>query len=164
MKLKFEIVNTLNYIRTSIKKFSFILFDGFSCNTDLHLTVITPLVRTNVNGIRVKDGLAMRKPLFDDEIMEDEWEEVLKKLDKFFTGKEGKSEMDRICLQFDFHRFDLQGNEELKPMCEPIISNTIINSKSRYFKLFSTVFICKVVSQNCLGKKISVLGISFRLA
>ena len=82
----------------------------------------------------------MRKPLFDDEIMEDEWEEVLKKLDKFFTGKEGKSEMDRICLQFDFHRFDLQGNEELKPMCEPIISNTIINSKSRYFKLFSTVF------------------------
>jgi len=98
---------------------------------DLHLTVITPLVRTNVNGIRVKDGLAMRKPLFDDEIMEDEWEEVLKKLDKFFTGKEGKSEMDRICLQFDFHRFDLQGNEELKPMCEPIISNTIINSKSR---------------------------------
>ena len=78
----------------------------------------------------------MRKPLFDDEIMEDEWEEVLKKLDKFFTGKEGKSEMDRICLQFDFHRFD----EELKPMCEPIISNTIINSKSRYFKLFSLVF------------------------
>jgi hypothetical protein len=98
---------------------------------DLHLTVITPLVRTNVNGIRVKDGIAMRKPLFDDEIMEDEWEEVLKKLDKFFTGKEGKSEMDRICLQFDFHRFDLQGNEELKPMCEPIISKPIINSKSR---------------------------------
>lgn len=99
---------------------------------DLHLTVITPLVRTNVNGIRVKDGLAMRKPLFDDDILEDhEWEDILKKLDKFFTGKDGKSEMDRICLQFDFHRFDLDGNEELKPMCDPFLSNPVINSKSR---------------------------------
>lgn len=99
---------------------------------DLHLTVITPLVRTNVNGIRVKDGLAMRKPLFDDDILEDhEWEDVLRKLDKFFTGKDGKSEMDRICLQFDFHRFDSVGNEEMKPMCAPLISNPVINSKSR---------------------------------
>ena len=31
---------------------------------DLHLTVITPLVRTNVNGIKIKDGLATRKPLY----------------------------------------------------------------------------------------------------
>lgn len=99
---------------------------------DLHLTVITPLVRTNVNGIRVKDGLSMRKPLFDDDLLEDhEWDEVLRKLDKFYTGKDGKSEMDRICLQFDFHRFDSEGNEELKPMCQPLISNPIINSKSR---------------------------------
>eukprot|EP00092_Neocalanus_flemingeri_P022305 GFUD01024187.1.p1 GENE.GFUD01024187.1~~GFUD01024187.1.p1 ORF type:complete len:836 (+),score=195.53 GFUD01024187.1:63-2570(+) len=98
---------------------------------DLHLTVITPLVRTNVNGIRVRDGLAMRKPLFDDDIFEDhEWEDILKKLDKFFTGKEGKSEMDRICLQFDFHRIS-GGNEELKPMCEALVSNPIVNSKSR---------------------------------
>ena len=102
--------------------------------SDLHLTVITPLVRTNVNGIRVKDGLAMRKPLFDDDILEDhEWDDVLKKMDKFFTGKDGKSEMDRICLQFDFHRFDSEGNEELKPMCQPLISNPVINSKSRYY-------------------------------
>ena len=68
----------------------------FLYDIDLHLTVITLLVRTNVNGIRVRDGLAMRKQLFDDEIMEDEWEELLKKLDKFFTAKEGKSKMDRV--------------------------------------------------------------------
>ena len=55
----------------------------FLYDIDLHLTVITLLVRTNVNGIRVRDGLAMRKQLFDDKIMEDEWEE-------------GKSEMDRV--------------------------------------------------------------------
>ena len=76
----------------------------------------------------------MRKPLFDDDILEDhEWEDILKKLDKFFTGKDGKSEMDRICLQFDLHRI-IGSNEELKPMCEPFISNPIINSKSRYKK------------------------------
>ena len=75
----------------------------------------------------------MRKQLFDDKIMEDEWEE-------------GKSEMDRVW-------FDLQGNEELKQMCEPIISNTIINYKSAsegrmalfsrssgYSRIFKSVF------------------------
>ena len=68
----------------------------FLYGIDLYLTVILLLVRTNVNGIRVRDGLAMRKQLFDNKIMEDEWEELLKKLDKFFTGKEGKTEMDRV--------------------------------------------------------------------
>ena len=58
---------------------------------DLHLTVITPLVRTNVNGIRVRDGLAMRRPMFEDDLMEDaDWEEIVRKLDKFYTGKDGK--------------------------------------------------------------------------
>ena len=77
---------------------------------DLRLTVITPLVRTNVNGIKVNlsytsptfnhsnqvgDGLAMRKPLFES-LEEHEWEEVLRKLNKFYTNKENKSEMDKV--------------------------------------------------------------------
>ena len=97
---------------------------------DLHLTVITPLVRTNVNGIRVRDGLAMRRPMFEDELLDDsDWEEVVRKLDKFYTGKDGKAEMDRISLQFDLHNV-CDGNEELKPMCS-LFSYPIINSKSR---------------------------------
>ena len=97
---------------------------------DLHLTVITPLVRTNVNGIKIKDGLAMRKPLYEDEFFDDgDWEEVVKKLDKFYTGKDGKGEMDRICLQFDLHTIT-DGNEELKPMCS-LLSQPIVNSRSR---------------------------------
>ena len=79
---------------------------------DLRLTVITPLVRTNVNGIKVRsmillkvvhkwnqvgDGLAMRKPLFES-LEEHEWEEVLRKLNKFYTNKENKSEMDKVGL------------------------------------------------------------------
>ena len=98
---------------------------------DLHLTVITPLVRTNVNGIRVRDGLAMRRPLFEEELPDDqEWEKVLTKMDKFFLGKEGKPEMDRVCLQFDLHRMS-GGSEELEPLCPPVISNPIVNTKSR---------------------------------
>ena len=97
---------------------------------DLHLTVITPLVRTNVNGIRVKDGLLMRKPLFeDDDLDEDAWEDMVRKLEKFYTGRDGKAEMDRICLQFDLHNIS-DGSEELKPMCS-ILTYPIINSKSR---------------------------------
>ena len=72
--------------------------------------MITPLVRTNVNGIKVNlsyiastfnnsnqvgDGLAMRKPLFES-LEEHEWEEVLRKLNKFYTNKENKSEMDKV--------------------------------------------------------------------
>ena len=98
--------------------------------TDLHLTVITPLVRTNVNGIRVRDGLSMRRPMFEDELLDDsDWEEIVRKLDKFYTGKDGKAEMDRISLQFDLHHVS-DGNEELKPMCS-LFSYPIINSKSR---------------------------------
>ena len=97
---------------------------------DLHLTVITPLVRTNVNGIRVRDGLAMRRPMFEDDLMEDaDWEEIVRKLDKFYTGKDGKAEMDRVSLQFDLHNVS-DGNEELKPVCS-LFSYPIINSKSR---------------------------------
>lgn len=70
---------------------------------ELHLTVITPLVRTNVNGIKVGDGLAMRKPLFES-LEEHEWEEILRKLNKFYTNKENKCEMDKVCLQFAVHR------------------------------------------------------------
>ena len=97
---------------------------------DLHLTVITPLVRTNVNGIKIKDGLAMRQPLYEDEFYDDgDWDEVVKKLDKFYTGKDGKGEMDRICLQFDIHTIT-DGNEELKPMYS-LRSQPIVNSRSR---------------------------------
>ena len=97
---------------------------------DLHLTVITPLVRTNVNGIRVRDGLYMRRPMFEEEIFDDgDWDEVVKKYDKFYTGKDGKAEMDRICLQFDLHDVT-DGNEELKPTCS-VLSYPIVNSKSR---------------------------------
>ena len=98
---------------------------------ELHLTVITPLLRTNVNGIKIRDGLAMRKPMYEDEFYDDcEWEEVVSKLDKFYTGKDGKTEMDRICLQFDIHNIT-DGNEELKPMCS-LLSHPIINSRSRW--------------------------------
>ena len=53
------------------------------------------MARTNVNGIRVGDGLAMRRPLFES-LEEHEWEEVLRKLNKFYTNKENKSEMDKV--------------------------------------------------------------------
>ena len=48
-----------------------------------------------MNGIRVGDGLAMRRPLFES-LEEHEWEEVLRKLNKFYTNKENKSEMDKV--------------------------------------------------------------------
>ena len=77
-----------------------------------------------------RDGLAMRKPMFEDDLMDDgDWEELVRKLDKFYTGKEGKAEMDRVCLQFDLHNLT-DGNEELEPMCS-VISYPIVNSKSR---------------------------------
>ena len=37
----------------------------------------------------------MRKPLFES-LEEHEWEEVLRKLNKFYTNKENKSEMDKV--------------------------------------------------------------------
>ena len=46
---------------------------------------------------QVGDGLAMRKPLFES-LEEHEWEEVLRKLNKFYTNKENKSEMDKVGL------------------------------------------------------------------
>ena len=46
---------------------------------------------------QVGDGLAMRKPLFES-LEEHEWEEVIRKLHKFYTNKENKSEMDRVWL------------------------------------------------------------------
>lgn len=100
--------------------------------------MITPLVRTNVNGIRVKDGLAMRRPLFEDDMLDDEsWEDIVRKLDKFYTGRDGKAEMDRICLQFDIHNMT-DGNEEPKPLCS-IISYPIVNSKSRNLGILDLV-------------------------
>lgn len=68
--------------------------------------------------------------MFEDELLDDsDWEEIVRKLDKFYTGKDGKAEMDRISLQFDLHNVS-DGNEELKPMCS-LFSYPIINSKSR---------------------------------
>ena len=72
----------------------------------------------------------MRKPMFEDDLMDDgDWEELVRKLDKFYTGKDGKGEMDRICLQFDIHTIT-DGNEELKPMYS-LRSQPIVNSRSR---------------------------------
>ena len=103
---------------------------------DLRLTVITPLVRTNVNGIKVRpwhpspftvvkkwnqvgDGLAMRKPLFES-LEEHEWEEVLRKLNKFYTNKENKSEMDKVGLQWSYwSNFPLPGVPPVCPASDP---------------------------------------------
>ena len=46
-------------------------------------------------ALQVGDGLAMRRPLFES-LEEHEWEEVLRKLNKFYTNKENKSEMDKV--------------------------------------------------------------------
>ena len=79
-----------------------------------------------MNGIRVGDGLAMRRPLFES-LEEHEWEEVLRKLNKFYTNKENKSEMDKVCLQFAVHRIlaEQGDKEELEPM-SPVLTSLAI--------------------------------------
>ena len=92
----------------------------------------------------------MRKPLFES-LEEHEWEEVLRKLNKFYTNKENKSEMDKVnkkwrndndmvsfspqvCLQFALHRIlreECGDKEEMEPMCPVLFSQPICNSKSR---------------------------------
>jgi hypothetical protein len=74
----------------------------------------------------------MRKPLFES-LEEHEWEEVLRKLSKFYTNKDNKCEMDKVCLQFALHRILPEENdkEELEPTGPVLYTPPICNSKSR---------------------------------
>ena len=95
---------------------------------DLHLTIIRPLLNLakDGTGITIRDGLAMRRPLFDrymkgvyDEL---DWESSLSDLHRYFS-KDGKKDLQTVCLKVEI------SNKELKPMCS-LFSDPIINSKS----------------------------------
>jgi len=110
----------------------------------------------------------MRKPLFES-LEEHEWEEILRKLNKFYTNKENKCEMDKVCLQFAVHRIlseegDLMEGqdlkEELEPMCPVLHSPPICNSKSRSLGILELIPDMVSCQKTCTRRRRTVFLLS----
>jgi len=98
----------------------------------LHLTVINPLQRTKADGIKIKEAIDFRHEMtIFDEIDTDQREKMSRGMEKYYT-KQSKSELDKICLQFNIHRMNESGGEVTLPDSDLTrYSPPITNTKSK---------------------------------
>ena len=98
--------------------------------------------------------------------------QILRKLNKFYTNKENKCEMDKVCLQFAVHRIlgeegdpagPLLGHdlkEELEPMCPVLHSPPICNSKSRSLGILELIPDMVSCQKTCTRRRRTVFLLS----